>query len=454
MILKLLIILFFTLNTTISIFQIPIIKTVPLKHKLIAKKVYTHYLLYREAISSYHEKKYINDKYIQPVEDVQDMIYMANISIGTPPQNFKVVLDTGSANLWVPDISCEYDIPEMKNNYVPIYKNLPECSSFCKVLDYHSCPHLCDPGCCQSQYKKLLNSIFSLINYHHSNDRKCKSKSQFNKDKSLTYIKNGTNFQIRYGTGSANGYQGRDIVCLTPTSLCIPGQIFGQATKLAQFFSDTPIDGILGLAFKSIAVNNVTPPIINAYNMKLLEKPIFTVYMGHYGLIDKQSGGAFTYGGLDTKNCGKVIGYQKLSSPRYWQFNIEGVSFDMFSDKMTSSAISDTGTSLISGPKGIVDLIANKIGSVFDKNLQTWIVDCKYKGPSIGFTIGGKLYEVPVINYVLPIDGKICEFGLFSLDGMSFGPKWILGDPFIRSYCQIHNFIDMTIGFAKPKLLN
>uniref|UniRef100_A0A0N5BHP0 Peptidase A1 domain-containing protein n=1 Tax=Strongyloides papillosus TaxID=174720 RepID=A0A0N5BHP0_STREA len=79
------------------------------------------------------------------------------------------------------------------------------------------------------------------------------------------------------------------------------------------------------------------------------------------------------------------------------------------------------------------------------------------------------------INYVLPIDedicefglfslegitfgptwilGDICEFGLFSLEGMTFGPTWILGDPFIRSYCQIHNFVDKSIGFAKPKIL-
>ncbi|KHJ96363.1 hypothetical protein OESDEN_03676, partial [Oesophagostomum dentatum] len=58
-------------------------------------------------------------------------------------------------------------------------------------------------------------------------------------------------------------------------------------------------------------------------------------------------GGVFTYGGLDTANCGEVIAYQNLSYAAYWQFQMDGASVGKYRTTTGWQVISDTGTSFI-----------------------------------------------------------------------------------------------------------
>jgi hypothetical protein len=365
----------------------------------------------------------------QNVNDYEDVEYIGNITIGTPEQTFLVILDTGSANLWVPDTSCGNG-------------SSSTCPDYCSDADF--CQFLCDTSCCS--FKK--NAIAKPA----PKASACANKRKFDSTKSTTYVKNGQTWEIQYGTGSANGFLGQDTVRFGDAGtnqLVVPNTIFGQATSIATFFAQDPIDGILGLAFQSLAVDNIPPPLVNAISQGLLDQPLFTVYLQEKGNVDNVRGGVFTYGGLDSTHCSSDVSYVPLSSATYFQFRMDSIGIGSYSSNQGWDVISDTGTSFIGGPQDITDALANAVGATYDDQYGTYFIDC---GANIGqtkITIGGKQYAIDAKQVLVDAGNGQCEFAFFPFNSGGFGPSWILGDPWIRQYCNVYGLGKKNIGFAK-----
>ncbi|XP_058011257.1 pepsin A-like [Ahaetulla prasina] len=152
----------------------------------------------------------------EPLQNYMDIEYMGTISIGTPPQEFTVIFDTGSSNLWVPSVYCS-------------------------------------SGACSDHHK-------------------------FNPQQSSTFRSTSQSVAITYGTGSMTGFLGYDTV--TVGNIQVSNQIFGLSeTEPGSFLYYAPFDGILGLAFPRLSASGATPVFDNMMSEGLVSQDLFSVFL-------------------------------------------------------------------------------------------------------------------------------------------------------------------------------
>jgi len=272
-------------------------------------------------------------------------------------------------------------------------------------------------------------------------------KHRFDSSKSSTYYKDGGKWTIQYGSGSATGFKGIDQVCFGETDLCVTNQTFGQATGMG-VQAQQPLDGICGMAFPSISMEHTDPPFLNLINQGKVKNPFFTVWLTMLKPSPSgQIGGEFTFGDYDTEHCAATGDWVKLTSATWWEFNMDGVSVGTEKYK-GGSAISDTGTSFIIGPYQTIKSIATKLGGVFDPSSGLYTIDCNAQVEDMVITINGKNYPIESKNMIVDFGPPTgCALGL---GGAFMGePQWILGDTFIRQYCNVYDMDKKQIGLFK-----
>ncbi|KAG4990129.1 hypothetical protein AAZX31_09G005500 [Glycine max] len=455
---------------------------------------------FRSSIRKHHLQNILGgaeETDVVALKNYLDAQYYGEIAIGTPPQKFTVIFDTGSSNLWVPSSKCYFSIA-------------------------------------------------------------CFMHARYRSSQSSTYRENGTSAAIQYGTGAISGFFSNDDVKVG--DIVVKDQEFIEATREPGVtFVAAKFDGILGLGFQDISVGYAVPVWYSMVEQGLVKDPVFSFWLNRKP--EEENGGELVFGGADPAHYKGKHTYVPVTRKGYWQFDmgdvlIAGKPTGYCADDC--SAIADSGTSLLAGPTTVVTMINQAIGasgvvskecrsvvnqygqtilelllaeakpkkicsqiglctfdgthgvsmgieSVVDKNERKssgsirdagcsacemaviWMqnqlrqnqtedriidyanelcdklpnpmgqssVDCEKLSsmPIVSFTIGGKVFDLSPQEYILKVgEGPEaqCISGFTALDvPPPRGPLWILGDVFMGRYHTIFDYGKLRVGFAE-----
>ncbi|MCD9560539.1 hypothetical protein HAX54_019236 [Datura stramonium] len=433
------------------------------------------------------------DEQVIYLKNYQDVQYYAEIGIGSPPQHFTVVFDTGSSNLWVPSSRCFFSIA-------------------CYL---------------RSRYKSRLSN---------------------------TYTKIGKSCKIPFGSGSVYGFFSQDDTKVG--GAVIKQQVFTEVTREGYFtFLHARFDGVLGLGFQGSESRNVTPVWHNMFVQQIVTKPIFSFWLNRDPMA--MIAGEILFGGMDSTHFRGLHTYVPVAKNGYWEIEIGDFFIGNNSTGLCKGgcpAIVDTGTSFIAGPTTILTQVNHAIGaegivssecktvvsnygtSIWERLISGFHPDkvcqriglCAYNQsldgsheprmtirsamsqtqtrdglcnfcemvvfwiqveirketskeialqyanqlceklpnpggksfincdvfdlPHITFTIGNKSFPLSPDQYVIRVEnnqGVHCLSGFTTLNVHPRRPLWVLGDAFLRAYHTVFDFGNLQIGFAE-----
>jgi hypothetical protein len=323
--------------------------------------------------------------------------YYGEVTVGSPPQKFKVIFDSGSGHLLIPSRKCE------------------------------------DPACeGHARYNATNSSTGMQIGW---SDEPTKAIEPDSDDRDVS--------TIFFASGNAAGEFARDRICVSEERCAVMD--FVQLTEESDDpFRDAEWDGVMGLGLKISDANefNVLHNLVGN-----LSEPVLAIY------LTNGDDSALSFGHIDRELYDGDLKYQEISDEGYWQVKMDdfaiGGKASGICGKEGCQAVVDTGSSMIMAPPPMV--------SALEKALDVK-EDCSNfdKLPTLGFTFQGETFTLRPEDYIDSQKTKNgqdgCWLGLLPVPDTGKGPLVVLGYPFLR---QVYTVLDAgsspRVGFATQK---
>ncbi|KAG0696968.1 aspartic peptidase domain-containing protein, partial [Suillus ampliporus] len=339
-----------------------------------------------------------------PITDEQnDLSYSGVVSIGTPPQTFNIILDTGSSDLWVATSACA--------------------------------------SCASTEFTTSKSSTYQVSG----------------PSIPITYGSGSVNGITSQDTVSFGGFTitKQEFLAVTSTTT---GLIDGDLSGIMGL-GFTSISALGTTPFWEALYNasQLAEPLFSFYLERYIDQSV----------MNTAPGGMLTLGGTNSSLYQGSIEYLSLTGPQsYWLLNVNSVSVQGKSISVPSSsalAAIDTGTTLIAAPSSVTANIYAQIpGSVAltGEYAGLYAFPCT-ANVAVTMSFGGTDWAINPLDMnvgvvptsVVASTTQMCAGGIFDV-GSSIGsgsnvPTWIIGDTFLKNVYTVFRANPAAVGFAQ-----
>jgi len=333
--------------------------------------------------------------------------YYGSIAMGSPPQEFDVVFDTGSGNIVVPTLKCADEACE----------------------DHHRF----SSGASRTAVQLALEDGTLL---------------EPGQDRDTT--------TITYGTGKLTGEYIRDRLCLgqgsTPQAMCLDVDFLGVTQESRFPFTELPFDGIFGLGLGGLSAGpsfNFVSRLVGAGGVA--SNPVFAFFLRR---LDADEDSEITFGGYRTDRLRGGVTWMPVPKDEadekgYWLVSMRDIYVrdqplhicDDFRANPRCQVAMDTGTALMMGPRHAVNQLLRAIGG------------CTQPIPSIRFELdamdGGTFSVVLDAEDFAEVKGDECAFAFQAVDlPPNLGAMWVFGQTALRKYYTIYDAKKWQVGIG------
>jgi len=326
--------------------------------------------------------------------EANDVGYIATVQLGTPPRDFRILMDSGSADLWVGSQICQSE----------------------------------QGGGCGNH--TFLGS-----------------------DSSSTFVNKNKNFAVTYGSGSVQGGIIADDVSIAGLSL--PGHTFGVATLESVDFSADSVqfDGLMGLAQSTLSQQGVPTPIEALAQSGAVSDAIMAFKLGR--VADGDNDGEVTFGGVDNTKfqAGTLVTYPNVNTQGFWEGALGGISVDGTDLGLTNrTAIHDTGTTLVIAPASDAAAVHAAIPGAKSDGQGGFTIPCTSTAV-VSLSFGGSEFSIDPRDLLFqPVDPNDltgdCVSGISS-GQVGGADEWLVGDVFLKNVYFVTDVGKNQISLAK-----